>query len=185
MSGPDLRSASPLTQKHLRLEARVHELAALFPSVVQLESIGETHEGRPIRSVRLGAARSKSGKVKPAVVISAGSHAREVSAPGLIDHPCPADAVTVDRAGSRAALHLFAPCLVRSHARTRAARPLHDHRDSGAEPGRLRALALVASRSAVAQEPRAERRCTGGVQGHRHWRRLRACRLEGATLLAS
>jgi MYXO-CTERM domain-containing protein len=55
------------------IEAKVDELAAADPERVQIETIGESLEGRPIRALRIGHAADDA----PAVLYSGTMHARE------------------------------------------------------------------------------------------------------------
>jgi len=67
--------------KFLNLEeinAAVQSLARDNPNIVSLETIGKTHEGRPITVVKV---TSNNGKAKPGIWIDSGIHAREWASP--------------------------------------------------------------------------------------------------------
>jgi hypothetical protein len=57
------------------IEARLFELAAQYPALAQLETLGGSLEGRPIRLLRVSAPGAAAGR--GAFVVSAAQHARE------------------------------------------------------------------------------------------------------------
>uniref|UniRef100_A0A0C9RW39 CBPB_3 protein n=2 Tax=Fopius arisanus TaxID=64838 RepID=A0A0C9RW39_9HYME len=57
-------------------------LAFTYPTLVELETIGHSFEGQPLKVVKVSTGRGKSG-AKPAVWIDAGMHAREWIGPAV------------------------------------------------------------------------------------------------------
>ncbi|XP_063977415.1 carboxypeptidase B-like isoform X2 [Diachasmimorpha longicaudata] len=58
-------------------------LAFTYPTLVELETIGHSFEGQPLKVVKVSTGRGKSGAVKPTVWIDAGMHAREWIGPAV------------------------------------------------------------------------------------------------------
>ncbi|XP_015109546.1 carboxypeptidase B [Diachasma alloeum] len=58
-------------------------LAFTYPTLVELETIGHSFEGQPLKVVKVSTGRGKSGAAKPAVWIDAGMHAREWIGPAV------------------------------------------------------------------------------------------------------
>ncbi|XP_001856169.2 carboxypeptidase B [Culex quinquefasciatus] len=56
------------------------ELAAEFPNLVKVETVGQTHEGRDIKSVTISTTNGQVSGTKPVIFIDAGVHAREWAA---------------------------------------------------------------------------------------------------------
>lgn len=55
----------------------MNEIAATYPDIATVSSIGNTYEGRPISMLTI----STGGTGKPAILVDAGIHAREWIAP--------------------------------------------------------------------------------------------------------
>jgi len=70
--------------KFLRLEEinnAISQLARDYPSLVSIEVIGKSHQGRPINLIKVS---SNNGKSKPAIWVDGGIHAREWASPATV-----------------------------------------------------------------------------------------------------